>query len=151
MDVKHVKLLLDACQSAAHLDTLLPSLPEGVTPRCVRVIEQIAQKTVVSGKVRVSDISEMLDVTRPGITLVVRQLTEMGYVIKERDAQDSRVVYVSLTEAGQELHKRYVLDYHAHLTEVLSEIGDEGAEEIASAISRVVQLITGDTKANRAE
>ena len=92
MKVESVKLILDVCAEAAHIEQLLPELPQGITPRCVRVIEQIAKLSKEHRDVRVSDISEMLDVTRPGITAVLRELTEMGYVTKSRDDVDSRVV-----------------------------------------------------------
>ena len=146
MKVESVKLVLDACAEAAHIEQLLPELPRRITPRCVRVIEQIARLSQENRDVRVSDISEMLDVTRPGITAVLRELTEMGYVAKSRDDVDSRVVYVALTEKGWALYRRVVEDYHQHLTEVLSEIGDEGAQELARMIRRVKSLISQDTK-----
>ena len=115
MKVESVKLILDVCAEAAHIEQLLPELPQGITPRCVRVIEQIAKLSKEHRDVRVSDISEMLDVTRPGITAVLRELTEMGYVTKSRDDVDSRVVYVALTEKGWALYRRVVEDYHQHL------------------------------------
>ena len=92
MKVESAKLVLDACQQAAQLQRLLPPLPEGITPRCVRVIEQIRRLSEEGGPVRVSDISEILDVTRPGITNVLRDLEELGYVEKRRDEADSRNV-----------------------------------------------------------
>lgn len=148
MEVKNVKRLLDACAEASHIEQLLPPLPQGITPRCVRVIEQIADLSRQHGSVRVSDISEMLDVTRPGITKVLRDLDNMGYVAKSKDTVDSRVVYVTLTDEGMALYRTYVEEYHQHLTEVLSEIGDEGAIAIASAIRRVSELISNDTHRN---
>ena len=87
MRTESVKLLIDVCAEASHLPQLMPKLPKGVTPRMVRVIEQIALKTRDGAAMPVSDISEMLDVTRPGITAVLRELHAMGYVEKQRDAQ----------------------------------------------------------------
>lgn len=146
MKVKSVKLLLDSCAETSHIEQLLPPLPPGVTPRCVRVIEQVAILSRQNKPVRVSDISEMLDVTRPGITAVLRELTAMEYVVKSRDDSDSRVVYVALTDKGRELYRTIVTDYHAHLAEVLAEIGDEGAETLSRIIHRVMALIAQDTQ-----
>ena len=146
MKVESVKRILDACAAASHVELMLPSLPKGITPRCVRVIEQIAQLTKQEKLVKVSDISEMLDVTRPGITAVVRDLSEMGYVFKERDTTDSRIVYVSLTQSGRELYQTYVEEGHARLAEVLADIGDDGAEQLAATVHRVLDLIQKDIK-----
>ena len=144
MRVESVKLILDACQQASQLQRLLPALPEGITPRCVRVIEQIRRLSENGSTVRVSDISEMLDVTRPGITNVLRDLEEMGYVEKQRDEADSRIVFVSLTEKGEGLYRRYVQDYHRHLCDVFAELGDDGAKELARMIRFVVSAVATD-------
>ncbi|MBQ9265227.1 MAG: winged helix DNA-binding protein [Clostridia bacterium] len=141
MKIESVKLLIDVCAEASHLPQLMPKLPKGITPRMVRVIEQIALKTRDGRRMQVSDISEMLDVTRPGITAVVRELHAKGYVEKTKDLKDSRVVYVSLTPAGLALYQRYVEDYHRQLAEALAEIGDEGAERLAGQIRRLMALV----------
>ncbi len=144
MKTESVKLILDACQQAAQLQRLLPALPEGVTPRCVRVVEQIRRLSEGGKDVRVSDISEMLDVTRPGITNVLRDLVEMGYVSKRRDEEDSRIVFVSLTDRGEALYRRYVEAYHRHLCGVFEELGDDGARELARMIRFVVSAVATD-------
>lgn len=148
MRVESVKLILDICAEAGRLEQFLPPRPESITARSVRVIEQIALQSQGDKPVRVSDVSDGLDVTRPGITAVLRDLNDMGYVTKTRDEADSRVVYVALTEKGRALYHHYVEEYHTHLTEVLSEIGDEGAEMLARLIRRATELIAQDT-ANR--
>ncbi len=146
MKVESVKLILDACFEANRLEACLPPLPPGITPRCMRVIEQIAIRSRENQRIQVSTISEMLDVTRPGITAVLRELTEMGYVKKERDTQDSRVVYVSLTEIGWKLYRIGIEEYHAHLAEVLKSIGDDGALALKRTVREVMCLIAEDTK-----
>lgn len=151
MRVESVKLLLDACAEASRIEQLLPPLPPGITPRCVRVIEQVARLSREAKSVRVSDISEMLDVTRPGITAVLRDLTAMGYVSKRCDDRDGRIVYVSLTDKGWALFRTTVEDYHAHLTQALSEIGDEGAATLARLIRTASKLIAEDTKTRNAD
>lgn len=151
MKVESVKQLLDVCAEAGRLEQLLPALPSGITPRCVRVIEQVALLSREDRAVRVSDISEMLDVTRPGITAVLRDLTEMGYVTKGCDEQDRRIVYVSLTEKGWALYRCAVEDYHAHLTGTLAEIGDEGVQTVAHIIHRAMELIARDTADRNAD
>ena len=144
MKVESVKLILDACQEAGQLQRLQPALPEGITPRCVRVIEQLFLREQQGAPVRVSDISEMLDVTRPGITAVLSCLNRAGYVEKRRDAQDSRTVYVSLTAKGKALYRRYVRDYHQRLTEILAPIGDEGAQELSRLVRLACRLVSED-------
>ncbi|MBR1820553.1 MAG: winged helix DNA-binding protein [Clostridia bacterium] len=151
MKIESVKLLLDVCAEAGHMENMLPALPKGITPRCIRVIEQVALLSQRDGRVRVSSISEMLDVTRPGITAVLQELNAAGYVDKAKDEADSRVVYVSLTDRGWALYRSAVEEYHAHLAEVLSEIGDEGAQTLAALVRRSMALVAQDTKNRNAD
>lgn len=85
METESVRKLIDICAEAAHLERMLPKLSAGLTPRCIRVVDQVASLTRQNETVRVSDISEMLDVTRPGITKVLGDLDGMGYITKTRD------------------------------------------------------------------
>ena len=148
MRVESVRKLIDICAEAAHLERMLPKLPAGLTSRCIRVVDQVARLAKQNETVRVSDISEMLDVTRPGITKVLGDLDGMGYVTKTRDTSDSRVVYVSLTEKGWRLYRATVEDYHQQLSEVLTGISDEDVQIVCDIIHRAMELISRDT-ANR--
>jgi DNA-binding MarR family transcriptional regulator len=105
VETESVRKLIDICAEAAHLEHMLPKLPAGLTPRCIRVVDQVASLTRQNETVRVIDISEMLDVTRPGITKVLGDLDGMGYITKTRDTTDSRVVYV----CGQKSWQKKVL------------------------------------------
>ena len=144
MTVESVKLILDAFAKAGNLGRFLPELPPGITGRALRVIDQIAILQKQNGNVRVSDISEVLDVTRPGITIVLSDLEAKGYISKYRNSSDNRVVYVALTEAGTDLYHVFIEEYHQHLSDILADIGDEGAEAFASMVRRILKLFSDD-------
>ncbi|MBQ1490493.1 MAG: winged helix DNA-binding protein [Blautia sp.] len=144
MTVESVKKLIDICAAGSRLEEYFPALPEGITPRCVRVIEQLALLEEKGELVRVSDISEMLDVTKPGITAVLRALAEKGYVTKRRDEKDNRVVYVALTDSGKKIYRQYVVEYHSHLSTVLSPLTDQDALEAERIITLLLSLVKED-------
>lgn len=146
MRIENVRMLIDLCAEAAHLEQLLPPLPPGITPRCVRVIEQVALLEERQKVVHVSDISEMLDVTRPGITTVLGQLQRAGYVEKNRDDRDSRAVCVRLTDTGRGLYRTAVVEYQSHLSRVLKKIPDEDVQAAARTLRRAMNLIDRDTQ-----
>jgi DNA-binding MarR family transcriptional regulator len=118
------------------------------TTAAVTVLNSSGRDARSGAEYSVSDISEMLDVTRPGITKVLGDLDGMGYITKTRDTTDSRVVYVSLTEKGWRLYRAAVEDYHQQLSKVLAEISDEDVQSVCDIIHRAMELISQDT-ANR--
>lgn len=67
------------------------------------------------GPQTMGDLAEGLKITTPSATGLVNPLAEMGFVVRERDQEDRRVVRVSLSEHAQEI-ARSILDQR--LTEV---------------------------------
>src|SRR4051812_2703143 len=52
------------------------------------------------GPWRITELAEREGLAQPTMTLLVKRLEERGWVQRERDAADGRVVLVSLTAAG---------------------------------------------------
>ena len=141
MKKENISILIDLCQEAGRLQSFLPALPAGLSPRDIRVAERVAVLTEKQGKVRVSDISEMLEVTRPGITMALSNLEAHGYVEKSKSNEDGRTVLVRLTEAGEELVRRWVTEMHADMAEnEFAAFSDEEVLQAARLVHRAVQL-----------
>lgn len=135
MKEENVHMLIDLCAEAARLRQYFPALPNGLTPRDIRVAERLQILSQQQERVKVSDISEMLEVTRPGVTSALNTLTRLGYAQKEKDAQDGRIVYVQLTPSGEALVLRTVTDFHKTLAETAFRDFDD--DEIA----RMAELV----------
>jgi len=56
---------------------------------------------------RVTEISDSIHRTKPTVTVLVNKLAELGLVKKFQAAEDSRVIYVELTEQGKALQKLF--------------------------------------------
>ncbi len=54
METESVRKLIDICAEATHLERMLPKLPAGLTPRCIRVVDQVASLARQNETVRVS-------------------------------------------------------------------------------------------------
>ena len=55
------------------------------------------------GEPNFSAIAEALNLTKPGVTAIVRKLCNMGLVEKRQSEADKRVYYVSLTQKGKDI------------------------------------------------
>lgn len=58
-------------------------------------------------RVTMKEISDSIHRTKPTVTVLVNKLTELGLVKKFQAAEDSRVIYVELTEQGKALQKLF--------------------------------------------
>lgn len=142
MDITTVKKFLDACHEAKRITELMPELPEGMSPRHIHVIDVIRRLEMNGRVVKVSDVSDCLNVTRPSITKLVSELENLGAIAKFQDGADRRVVRISLTGLGQKYYDFYVEKYHNWLAEQLSDIDSEAMEITARTISRAYAVIS---------
>ena len=123
-----IKRLLDACYLAKRVRDMLPVLPEGVMPSYIQYLDTVQKLQGQGMQVKVSDISDALDLPRPGVTRTVKEMERKGYLKKDTSSQDGRVTYLSLTETGRALSQKYDTDYFRQLVPYLEEISKEDAE-----------------------
>lgn len=82
MKTESIKALLDACYQAKHIRELLPTLPDGVSPSLIQyldVIEHLQRRNVC---VKISDISDALNIPRPGVTHTVKDMVNGALVLQ---------------------------------------------------------------------
>ena len=74
MTVENIKALLDACYQAKRARELLPELPKGVSSSYIHYLDTIESLEGQGIRVKVSDISDALNIPRPGVTRTVQKL-----------------------------------------------------------------------------
>lgn len=127
MKPKTIKALLDACYLAKRIRDLLPALPKGVTPAYITYLDVIQTLQQQGRQVKISDISDTLNLPRPGVTRTVKEMESKGYLYKDASPIDGRITYISATEAGKQLSQIYNERYFNHLAPLLTSISEEEA------------------------
>ena len=74
MTVENIKALLDACYQAKRARELLPELSKGVSSSYIHYLDTIEGLEMQGIRVKVSDISDALNIPRPGVTRTVQKL-----------------------------------------------------------------------------
>ena len=88
MNIELVKRMLDACYLAKRAREMLPPLPNGVMPSYIQYIDVINKLERQGKKARVSDISDALDLPRPGVTRSIKEMELKGYLQKTSSPED---------------------------------------------------------------
>ena len=73
----------------------------GVEPLAHQALIQIYGSP--SYRLRVKEVAERLDITPAFASSLVKALVEQGYVVRERDKSDNRVIWVKVTKTGRAL------------------------------------------------
>ena len=102
------------------------------------VIQRLEAKGV---RARVSDLSDALNLPRPGVTRTVKEMERKGYLQKQVSAEDGRVTYLLLTDAGRLLSKKYDSDYFQSLAPCLDDIPEADAECTIRTIEKFYQVM----------
>lgn len=142
MDIQTIKALFDAFYQAKRIRELLPALPEGVTPSYIHFLDTIETLESQGLRVKVSDISDVLHIPRPGVTRTVKEMQSKGYLCKHASADDGRITYISITEAGKRLSHQYNVVYFNRLAPLLADISQEDADCTIRTIERFYRVMS---------
>lgn len=93
-------------------------------------------------QVKVSDISDAMNLPRPGVTRTVKEMEKKGYLQKTASEEDGRVTYLTVTEAGKNLSREFDEEYFSGLAPYLSEISDEDADCMIRTIGKFYEIMS---------
>ena len=141
MNIELVKRMLDACYLAKRAREMLPPLPNGVMPSYIQYIDVINKLERQGKKARVSDISDALNLPRPGVTRTVKEMEQKGYLTKKPSEEDARILYLFITDEGKKLSAKYNEQVFNALLPDLEAISSEDAECTIRTIERFYRVM----------
>ncbi len=141
MTNKKIKEMLDACYQAKRIREMLPPLPEGVMPSYIQYMDMIQKMEKQGIQVKISDISDVMNIPRPGVTRTVKEMEKKGYLRKIASPDDGRVTYISITEEGWKLFHKYDENYFGELALDLSNISEEDADCMIRTIEKFYNIM----------
>lgn len=141
MTSEKIKEMLYSCYMAKRILDMLPKLPEGVLPSYVRYLETIIELEEKNQKVKVSDVSEVLNLPRPGVTRTIHAMKEKGYLKKETAKHDGRVTYVTVTKEGKMIFEKYNKDYFQKLALCLNHVSNDEADCMIQTIEKFYEVM----------
>ena len=133
MTTENMKALLDACYQAKRVRELLPALPKGVSPSYIHYLDTIEELERRGVRVKVSDISDALNLPRPGVTRTVKEMEDKGYLKKIASEQDGRATYLSITESGRQL---------SQVAPLVADISDADAACTVQTIEKIYKIMS---------
>ena len=65
-----------------------------------------------------------------------------GYLKKTTSQKDARITYITVTDKGEELSKKYDADYYSRLSKYLTDISDEEADSMIETIKKFYKVMS---------
>lgn len=127
--------LMDSLIVAKNAYEALPPLPEGIKPVYHRVLNMLYRNK--DHEIRVSDLSEALEMQLPNMTKLIKEMIDVGLVQKVRSNQDKRVVFIQMSEDGIQYFKDHVLVYRKQLQKEFEEFEEEDCYTMIKMINAI--------------
>ena len=83
-----------------------------------------------SGRIKLSELASLTGRQKSNIVPIINRFEEKGYVIRERDKEDRRNVWLVITKKGIEEKKRISEYQRKYIVDFLSEIDEKTIKEI---------------------
>jgi DNA-binding MarR family transcriptional regulator len=135
----------------ARIDEIAEALPERaamlsrlfLAQSSIRVsrTEAGVLRALAEAPCRITELASREAVTQPAITLLVNRLADRGWVSRESDPLDGRVVLVTLTAAGRAVWDQLLGEYRALLHDEMASLDNDDVEVLARAVEILDYLI----------
>lgn len=104
--------------------------------------KSLQNEEIQSLGVKVSAITNHMDIPKPATSKVLNSLEEIGYIERNIDRSDRRVTYIKLTEEGfkQIENMRRLRD--KFVNELMNKLGHHDAKELIRIIDKLYQIVT---------
>jgi DNA-binding MarR family transcriptional regulator len=106
--------------------------------------------TLAGGPRRITELAELEGLAQPSMTLLVRRLEERGWVSRDRQPGDGRVVVISITNGGATALEEFRAEYRAVLRAHIGTMSDEqltALENATETLGSLVHLLHGGSRA----
>jgi DNA-binding MarR family transcriptional regulator len=97
-------------------------------------------------KKTISELSNCMFVSRPNISRAVEDLVNGGWAHREKDRQDRRVVYLSLTEKGSDLIRQMKIKNDHFMSDMLAGLTAEELQTITKALDSLGKVLLSQEK-----
>ena len=110
------------------------------------VLGDVAMMGIVFGesgdcRIRMTDISRRLMISKPAATQAINRLVENGLVERIRDEVDRRVVYIQATVNGKELFESALNERLTIVQQAIDRVGMEKAQQLGALLDEFVDAL----------
>jgi DNA-binding MarR family transcriptional regulator len=100
------------------------------------LLNQILALQGQGGSGRLTDVAAGLKVAVPTVSRQVRQLEELGLVVRTQDPIDGRAILLEVTAAGLDALPRMRLEWHKTVAEILATWPEKDREILGELLER---------------
>jgi DNA-binding MarR family transcriptional regulator len=113
------------------------ALEDEITPQKFLLLNNLLRMK----KCKVNDLAQEVNLSSGATTLALNRLEKEGLILRSRDEEDRRIVWVELTEEGRSLILRLVEKRHRVWEKMLSALTPEEEQEFFRLLEKMVNQL----------
>lgn len=99
-------------------------------------------------RIRMTDVSRQLMITKPAATQAVNKLVEKGLVERVNDENDRRVVYIRPSEGGRRIFEDELEKKLMFIDRAVNRMGEEDANQLVALMDRFLSAVSDELEEN---
>jgi DNA-binding MarR family transcriptional regulator len=108
-----------------------------ITPLLSRMLNEIH----IQGRTTSSALSKRMNLSLPNTSRSVNTLYQLGYIDKNQDKNDRRIVYITLSAKGLELVKQFLLVYQQKFFDKLNYLSENEMDSLNDCFDSIKKLL----------
>lgn len=98
-----------------------------------------------------SELAEAFDVNKSAITAIINRLADRGLIERTRDEKDRRVVYLTLSDKGIDLHHKTQEKIHLLVESFITQFDESEITAFINTYEKLAQILTTMKKEEEGE
>jgi len=108
----------------------------------IKMLKMINLDTSQNEGVTISTLSERLEISKSAVSQMINVLEDKGYVERITTKNDRRIVYVRLTESGEQSLEKSLQSLLKHLNQVFDKMGEEDTETLLELLNKLYIIVS---------
>ncbi|MCM8766241.1 MAG: MarR family transcriptional regulator [Candidatus Omnitrophica bacterium] len=88
-----------------------------------------------------SKIAEILSVSAPAATGIVNKLVRDGYLIREYDSKNRRIILIRLTNKGRDLIKKIIEQRRSLVKDIFGKLSEKERHDYLHILTKIYKLL----------
>lgn len=115
----------------------------GEMPRSeIMMLKMIRMNISGTEGVTISTLSELLEISKSAVSQMINALEDKGYIERITTKNDRRLVYVRLTENGEQSLARELHSFLEGMALIFAKMGEEDTEDLLRLLKKLYLIVS---------
>ena len=108
----------------------------------IMMLKKIKMNSSEDKGVTMSTLSDLLEISKPAVSQLINVLEDKGYVERITTKNDRRLVYVRLTENGEQCLAKQLRSFLDGMNQVFAKMGEDDTADLLRLLNKLYTIVS---------